>query len=114
MWLVDPRVMCRKHLLGEHVECHMLRGALLKGKTLHGFVEGALVDSRVLLERHDALAGELVRRGYRHSSPMTGDFDALGAPGEIDVRRSARELAERCEECRTGLASMGEAPPPRR
>jgi hypothetical protein len=28
MWMVPPKVMCRKHLLGEHVEIHMLAGSL--------------------------------------------------------------------------------------
>jgi hypothetical protein len=23
MWMVDPRIMCRNHLLGEHAEIHM-------------------------------------------------------------------------------------------
>ena len=23
MWMVNPRIMCRQHLLGEHVEIHM-------------------------------------------------------------------------------------------
>ena len=28
MWMVNPGFMCNKHLLGEHVECHMLVGHL--------------------------------------------------------------------------------------
>ena len=34
MWLVPPSHMCRKHLLGEHVELHMLLGTLKKGKSI--------------------------------------------------------------------------------
>jgi len=28
MWMTPPAGMCRKHLLGEHVELHMLLGQL--------------------------------------------------------------------------------------
>ena len=105
MWLVDPREMCRTHLLGEHVECHMLRGSLRKGRRLDGFVDGGLVDSRKLLERHEELAREMVRRGYRHASPLPADFDAKAAPGTVDVQRSMRELAARCVDCQVRMSS---------
>lgn len=107
MWIVDPSVLCRQHLLGEHVECHMLRGALLKGTSLAGFVDGGLVDSRQLLARHDALAREMASRGYRHASPMLDGFIADRAPGVVDVDRSMRELASRCDDCR---ARIGDRP----
>jgi Pyrimidine dimer DNA glycosylase len=100
MWMVDPVVLCRSHLLGEHVECHMLRGSLLKGTSLAGFVDAGLVDSRLLMRRHGDLAAEMRRRGYRHASPMPADFDRRAAPGRIDAAASLRELAKRCEECR--------------
>jgi hypothetical protein len=35
MWMVDPRLVCSKHLLGEHVELHMFVGCLLKRKRSH-------------------------------------------------------------------------------
>ena len=38
MWMVDPKKMCRKHLLGEHVEIHMMVGTLLKGRSIDGFL----------------------------------------------------------------------------
>ena len=30
MWMVDPRFMCRAHILGEHRECHALIGTILQ------------------------------------------------------------------------------------
>ena len=100
MWLVDPELLCRRHLLGEHVECHMFRGSLRKGSSLTGFVEGGLLDSRLLTHRHEELAREMLRRGYRHESPLIAGFDEAAAPGNVDMRRSLQELASRCEECR--------------
>lgn len=98
--MVDPALLCRKHLLGEHVECHMFRGSLLKGTSLRGFLEAGLLDSRRLARRHDELAAEMLRRGYHHSSPLVRDFDDVAAEGDIDVTVAMRELASRCVECR--------------
>ena len=106
MWMVDPTLLCRKHLLGEHVECHMFRGSLLKGTSLRGFLEAGLLDSRKLARRHEALAKEMQRRGYRHESPLPPDFDARAAVGNVDTSAALRELAARCEECRRRQSSV--------
>lgn len=100
MWMVDPSEMCRQHLLGEHVECHMFRGSLLKGRSLQGFLESGLLDSRQLVHRHRDLVAEMTRRGYRHASPLPEDFDAMGAVSDVDPLAAARELASRCDACR--------------
>ena len=36
MWMVPVQYMCRKHLLGEHVEHHMLVGSIHKGLSMRG------------------------------------------------------------------------------
>lgn len=100
MWMVDPSVLCHRHLLGEHVECHMFRGSLRKGRSHEGFLAAGILDSRLLAQRHDELAAELARRGYRHASPLARDFDEEAAVSTVDVRASERELAQRCEACR--------------
>jgi hypothetical protein len=38
-WLVDPKKMCRQHLLGEHCEHHMMLGSIRKKKNIDGFEE---------------------------------------------------------------------------
>ncbi len=114
--MVDPAMLCRKHLLGEHVECHMFRGSLHKGTSLRGFIDAGLLDSRLLTQRHDQLAAEMQRRGYRHLSPLPGDFDAEAAMGDVDAVAAMDELASRCEECRQrqeGTSSEHVAPPRR-
>ena len=54
MWMLPPETMCRKHLLGEHVELHMLLGSLRRGKNIDGFLAGKLVDPRRMFRRHAA------------------------------------------------------------
>jgi hypothetical protein len=104
MWMVDPRGMCRRHLLGEHVECHMLLGAIRRGRSLAGYVRKGLVELSALKRRHDQLAREMLHRGYRHRSPLAPGR-RLPALGRVDPAEARRELARRCRECRRLQAS---------
>ncbi len=95
--MVPPRKMCRKHLLGEHVEIHMVVATLRLGKSVAGFLEKGLLELHNLHRRHDQLVTEMLRRGYRHRSPL-GPVPRQRA-GKIDRKANARELARRCPEC---------------
>ena len=99
MWKVDPKLMCRQHLLGEHVEMHMFAGCMLKEKSIAGYVCDGLVEIHNLCARHDALAEEMQRRGYRHKSPFQIP-EALMRRGAVDVEANLKELSRRCPECR--------------
>lgn len=44
MWMVPPIVMCQQHLLGEHVEMHMLIGAMKKGTSMAGYCQNGLME----------------------------------------------------------------------
>ncbi len=98
MWTVPPRTMCRKHLLGEHVEIHMAAASLKLGKSVDGFITRGLLELRSLRTRHDQLVAEMVRRGYRHASPL--GRVPLRTEGKVDRRRTALDLAVGCPECR--------------
>jgi hypothetical protein len=98
LWLVNPKIMCRKHLLGEHLECHMFVGTLNKGISVEGYVSKGLLETSKLKERHDALAYEIIRRGYKHNSPLK-EFKDMGV-GEINKENSLKELLSRCKECK--------------
>jgi len=102
MWMVEPKAMCRKHLLGEHVEIHMLAGALRRGRSIAGFVAENLLEPRSARTRHAALAAEMTRRGYRHSSPLPS---VPTAAGWVDRQAARRDLATRCPACATRLVS---------
>ena len=52
MWMVDPQIMCRQHLLGEHTEMHMFVGTLKRGPALQ-FVFGTLAILFMLLALGD-------------------------------------------------------------
>ncbi len=119
MWMTPPGAMCRRHLLGEHVEIHMFLGSLLRGKNLGGFFDGGLLEPAALKSRHDTLAAEMERRGYRHRSPIDAAEADRALAGLAPVRRtlrvdaaaSATELARRCPACAEGLHARPSALP---
>jgi len=114
MWMVDPRIMCRKHLLGEHVELHMFVGSINKGVDLTGYLRDNLMEPRAIVARHWQLVQEMEARGYRHKSHMTA---ASGRQADwtkfkptmldakpyqeiaVDLEASLAELLRRCPEC---------------
>ena len=106
MWNVNPSIMCRQHLLGEHLEMHMFAGCISKGKSIRGYIENGLVDTGLIIKRHDKLAREIARRGFRHDSPIQkGSYD-MG--GFVDKELSRKELMERCKECRERIRGRHE------
>jgi SMC interacting uncharacterized protein involved in chromosome segregation len=105
MWMVDPRIMCKNHLLGEHLETHMFHGVIKKGlvSSLKGYVENNLLEIESLKKRHDELAQEIVRRKYRHTSymePLNEDLVRNIPKVKINVEESLKELLSRCPKCR--------------
>ena len=98
MWMVDPALMCRQHLLGEHVEIHMLVGTLKRKRSVAGFVENNLIEFHSIRERHATLVREMRRRGMNHRSPLPR-FRSRRL-GEVDPRANLLELARRCKHCR--------------
>jgi hypothetical protein len=111
MWNVDPELLCRQHLLGEHVECHMFAGCIIRGKRIEGYIRDGLVEVHNLRQRHNILAFEMQRRGYKHASPFEIP-EALAQKGSVDKKANLKELARRCPECRKRIKArkaQGEA-----
>ena len=109
MWMLPPQVMCRKHLLGEHVEMHMFAGSMIKGVSMDGYIENGLMDAPLLRQRHDELVAEMEKRGYNHKSPMQDEVDALlfDHDKKPDVDWNIIDLATRCLDCRALLVQEG-------
>lgn len=113
MWMVNPAILCRGHLLGEHRELHALACAIRKRmKTLPGFVSRGLVELSRLNERHEDLANEIIARGYEHASPWTEDMEEAvqeglqamfpgGNTGQVDIEKSLDHLLSICHICRS-------------
>ncbi|HDQ07140.1 MAG TPA: hypothetical protein ENN36_10540 [Candidatus Bathyarchaeota archaeon] len=104
MWMVNPRVMCRQHLLGEHVEIHMLIGAIGRGKSVRGYLEKGLLEVHSLYSRHEELVEEMKRRGYCHRSDVEEKWRTVEKLGAIDRKKSLEELAKRCPRCKRRIS----------
>jgi len=101
MWGVQPKLLCDKHLLGEHVEMHMVVGALRKGVSIRGYTDTGLLVRAKIRPRHDALAAEMTRRGMNHRSPLPPlpPRRKTDGGGWLDEAANLRELKRRCPAC---------------
>ena len=75
VWDVSPRLLCRKHLLGEHRELHGLWNILTKHKGKGGYSRHPetlrwVGKTKALYMRHEQLVTEMGKRGYQHHSPL--------------------------------------------
>lgn len=101
--MVNPQVLCRKHLQGEHGELHKFLPSWLKRHRIAGRVRGNQIEPLAYKARHDALAAEMLRRGYTHKSPLEQpDFSYLSESeqnAKVDVLSAQAVLCARCAEC---------------
>lgn len=100
MWMVDPRIMCRQHLLGEHAEIHMFIGTINRKKSVKGYLEKGLLEIHNLYNRHEELVKEMKRRGYNHYSEVDGKWKSVEKAGFVNRDRNIDELINRCSKCK--------------
>lgn len=115
MWMIDPRKLCRKHLLGEHGEIHKHRHIFEKQWRIDGRIFPVVqIEPVSMKERHDLLAEEMLRRGYNHQSPYgQPDISYLGEKGmvKVDVNNSIQVLISRCPDCAERMSGIHEPLP---
>ena len=115
MWMVNPKIMCDKHLLGEHVELHMFVGTIINGVDVTGYINKNLLELKSVQSRHIELVEEIKRRGFKHESffPVIS-WDCVKEQygslydKEIDVKGSFKELIKRCPRCRQKAEELSE------
>jgi len=102
--MVNPSSMCRKHLLGEHVEIHMFTGTLKKKKNISGYIKNNLLEPLSISKRHDELVQEMRKRGYEHNSqlnsPNISYLSDIEQNYKIDDKKSLLDLTKRCSICK--------------
>lgn len=73
IWDIPPEKLCRYHLLGEHRELHAIWSILInnkKGYARHPETLRWKGKQKALYLRHEQLVKEMLRRKYRHLSPL--------------------------------------------
>jgi len=110
MWMLDPKLLCKKHLLGEHGEIHKHR---------HIFIKKYRIDKRMfpivqimplkMQERHDQLVVEMENRDLNHKSPFQQpDVSYLPSEyleAEADLIYNINDLMSRCNACKQRIIS---------
>jgi predicted patatin/cPLA2 family phospholipase len=81
IWDLPPKILCSKHLLGEHMELHAIWTVITKNKKGYSKHPETLRwrgKLKALYTRHDELVKEMKSRGYQHKS----NLDKALATGE--------------------------------
>ena len=104
MWMINPKYLCRKHLLGEHNEIHKHRPSFEKKHSIKGRLSPiVLIEPAAMQTRHDEIVEEMLARGYNHKSPYTlPDLSYLSEEElkfKVDIEVSMQELMKRCPDC---------------
>lgn len=106
MWMIDPTLLCRKHLLGEHGEIHKHIPSFRKGYKIDGRFDPVIqIQLNALESRHDELAAEMLKRGYNHKSPLVDVPDLKAIYPQhydkcVDIDISISDLMIRCKDCK--------------
>ena len=78
----------------------MFIGCLREGRSIKGYIDNGLVEVHNILRRHDELAEEMKRRGYKHNhTPKLYDCQ-LWECGCVNSEQNIAELYRRCPDCR--------------
>lgn len=104
MWMCDPRIECRLHLVGEWRELFTFAGVLNRRGQIRGYIENDLLEPESLKSRWDELRQEMINRGY-HPADMFPTYDLRYLPTDqrlhkINRDAALQELISRCPDCK--------------
>lgn len=77
IWDLEPAILCRKHLLGEHLELHALWTVITqnkKGYSKHPETLRWFGKLKALYLIHESIVKEMKHRGYNHLSDLDKDL----------------------------------------
>lgn len=105
MWMINPKFLCKKHLLGEHGEIHKHLHNFQKHHRMTGRIFPiVLIEPASMQQRHDELAKEMLSRGYNHKSPyVQPDISHLPENeqnAKVDMAYNIVDLTSRCFDCK--------------
>jgi hypothetical protein len=95
IWDIDPALLCRSHLLGEHRELHGLWNILAhnkRGYSQHPETKRWVGKQAALFNRHEMLVAEMLKRGYGHHSPLDGAVATGSAFQDVFIDPPERQL----------------------
>lgn len=114
MWMIHPKLLCKKHLLGEHGEIHKHRQNFVKQQKINGRISPVVqIEPDFMQRRHDELSEEMIQRGMNHHSPYCQpDLSYLPEEQRLakaDIEYNLRDLSSRCPVCAERIQKAGDA-----
>ena len=110
IWDLEPKILCRNHLLGEHRELHAMWTIISLGKkgySKHPETIRWYGKLKALYTRHENLVLEMKKRGYNHKSPLNKNL-ATGIGIQRSYLSTKREQIEilRLKNCECQLPKL--------
>lgn len=105
--MINPKKLCKNHLLGEHNEIHKMVGNIKLKRSISGFIKKNCIEPKSIKRRHTVLVKEMKRRGYNHRSNLS-KFDLSYLPENdlnyrINRKESIKDLKNRCDNCKNNF-----------
>ena len=105
LWMIDPKLLCTHHLLGEHSEIHKHRHIFVKHYSIAGQIFPIVqIEPASMESRHDEIVIEMQRRGFKHSSlykqPDISYLPVDQQNVKVDLDYNLKDLYNRCDKCR--------------
>jgi len=118
MWMINPKLMCLKHILGEHAQIHRYYNPFSRHYNIDKRIQPiVMIEPQNMKKRHDRLEEELNRRretgevkGLKKTSPyILPDLSYLPQAqreAKMDKFMSMQALMERCPVCKERIMKL--------
>jgi len=110
MWLIDPRLLCMKHLKLEHKDLHSIVKNLNSGINLDLYIVRGDIDPSNVFTRHEIVEQELQLRGVYTNSPLhkfeCKALETWYGKVNINLGRSLSDLSSACPSCHKRISSL--------
>jgi|TARA_R100000008_G_C3545115_1_gene147095 hypothetical protein len=104
MWMVNPQILCKQHLMGEYREHFAIAGTMRLKRNIFGYIRNNLIEPKSIQQRYDSLRSEMLSRGYNpvkeFISPDISYLPESVQNYKVDVGASLDDLLSRCTECK--------------
>ena len=112
MWMLNPTLFCRQHLLGQHSELHSLLGTLKKKLKVSGYIKSNCLEITAIQWYHNQCVEELLKRNYKHHTPIGNipdeilEWYSIYLPIKVDQQKSLNLLLSRCSQCKSNYERL--------
>jgi hypothetical protein len=105
MWMLNPKILCKNHILGQHLELHMFLGVIREGKKLDGYIMNNLLEPLSIESYHNMIVEEMITRGMNHKTPIENASKIITTLPDayyhkrINRMSAYKTLMDRCPKC---------------